>query len=50
MSTIITLAIVGALVVFSLGRYIKMSKNGGCGCGCEGCPSKNACSGKGNKK
>jgi hypothetical protein len=48
-STVITVALVAVIVVLSLRKYIKMSKNG-CGCGCDGCPSRSQCHTAENKK
>jgi len=42
LSTIVTVAIVAVIVVLSLRKYVKMAKDG-CGCGCEGCPSREKC-------
>lgn len=36
------LALIIGLVIFSMFKQKKSGKSG-CGCGCEGCPSKNQC-------
>lgn len=45
MSTAVTIGIVAVIVLLSLRKYVKMSKNG-CGCGCSSCPAKESCPSK----
>jgi len=41
--TIITGAIVLTLSIFGIRKYIRDSKKGGCGCGCDHCPHSGKC-------
>ncbi|ABR36305.1 MULTISPECIES: FeoB-associated Cys-rich membrane protein [Clostridium] len=46
-ATIILAGIIFGFMAFVIGKQIKKAKNGesGCGCGCSGCSSANACHG-----
>lgn len=39
----ILIAAIAAAVIAAVVHIVRSRKKGGCGCGCEGCPSKGSC-------